>query len=199
MRGSRRPQVAAAESLYQRALTIREKALGQDHPDVADSLSHLALMAYYEEDYVTARRFDEESLTIWRTLGDKQGIALSLHRLGNVMLSEADSVSARALFVESLEIANELEYQWGFAWSLEDFARLAARNGEYQHALGLAGAATALRKAIGIPLPATEQAKFDQLLASAWKSLDIEVATALWAEGQSMTAAEALERFAKIV
>jgi tetratricopeptide (TPR) repeat protein len=33
---------ARAEPLYQRALAIREKALGPDHPDVATSLSNLA-------------------------------------------------------------------------------------------------------------------------------------------------------------
>ena len=33
---------ADAEPLYKRALAIREKALGPDHPDVAQSLNNLA-------------------------------------------------------------------------------------------------------------------------------------------------------------
>lgn len=33
---------AAAEPLYQRALKIRERALGPDHPDTATSLNNLA-------------------------------------------------------------------------------------------------------------------------------------------------------------
>ena len=33
---------AEAEPLLQRALAIREKALGPDHPDVAEVLEHLA-------------------------------------------------------------------------------------------------------------------------------------------------------------
>jgi tetratricopeptide (TPR) repeat protein len=33
---------ADAEPLYKRALAIRERALGPDHPDVAQSLNHLA-------------------------------------------------------------------------------------------------------------------------------------------------------------
>ena len=32
----------AAESLYQRSLAIREKALGPDHPDVAASLENMS-------------------------------------------------------------------------------------------------------------------------------------------------------------
>ena len=33
---------AEAEPLYKRSLAIREKALGPDHPDVAQSLNNLA-------------------------------------------------------------------------------------------------------------------------------------------------------------
>jgi tetratricopeptide (TPR) repeat protein len=33
-----------AEGLFQRALAIREKALGRDHPDVAQTLHNLALV-----------------------------------------------------------------------------------------------------------------------------------------------------------
>ena len=35
-------QYAKAEPLYQRSLAIREKALGPEHPDVANSLNNLA-------------------------------------------------------------------------------------------------------------------------------------------------------------
>ncbi len=35
---------AEAEPLYQRALTIREKALGSEHPDVAQSLENYAAL-----------------------------------------------------------------------------------------------------------------------------------------------------------
>ena len=35
---------AEAEPLYQRALEIREKALGPEHPDVALSLNNLAML-----------------------------------------------------------------------------------------------------------------------------------------------------------
>ena len=35
---------AKAEPLFKRALAIREKALGPEHPDVATSLNNLALL-----------------------------------------------------------------------------------------------------------------------------------------------------------
>ena len=37
-------KLAEAEPLYQRAITIREKALGPDHPQVATGLNNLALL-----------------------------------------------------------------------------------------------------------------------------------------------------------
>jgi tetratricopeptide (TPR) repeat protein len=37
-------QYAEAEPLYQRALAIKEKALGPDHPDVATALNNVAAL-----------------------------------------------------------------------------------------------------------------------------------------------------------
>lgn len=34
-----------ADALYQRSLAMREKALGPDHPDVAQSLNNLAVLS----------------------------------------------------------------------------------------------------------------------------------------------------------
>jgi tetratricopeptide (TPR) repeat protein len=50
-------QYAQAEPLFERALTINEKALGPDHPDVATSLENLA--ALYR---VTKRDKEAETL-----------------------------------------------------------------------------------------------------------------------------------------
>jgi len=36
-----------AEPLYQQALALRQKLLGDDHPDVAASLNNLALLYYF--------------------------------------------------------------------------------------------------------------------------------------------------------
>jgi len=44
---SRQGQYAKAESLFQQALALREKALGPEHPDVATSLENYALCLRY--------------------------------------------------------------------------------------------------------------------------------------------------------
>ena len=41
-------EYAAARPYYERALAIREQALGPSHPDTARSLNNLGVLCYYE-------------------------------------------------------------------------------------------------------------------------------------------------------
>ena len=56
---------AAAEPLYRRALAIREKALGPDHPDVATSLNNLALLLQKKGNYAAAEPLCRRALAIY--------------------------------------------------------------------------------------------------------------------------------------
>jgi tetratricopeptide (TPR) repeat protein len=53
-----------AESLYQRSLAIKEKALGKDHPDVAISLNNLAGLYDEQGKYDQAEPLFQRSLAI---------------------------------------------------------------------------------------------------------------------------------------
>ncbi len=55
---------AEAELLYKRALEIREKALGPDHPDVANSLNNLASLYDEQGRYGEAEPLLKRALTI---------------------------------------------------------------------------------------------------------------------------------------
>jgi tetratricopeptide (TPR) repeat protein len=57
-------QYAKVEPLYQRALAIREKALGPEHPDVATSLNHLAWLYHNQGQYAKAEPLYERTLAI---------------------------------------------------------------------------------------------------------------------------------------
>ena len=57
---------AEAEALYKRALAIREKALGQDHPDVADILNNLAIVYENQGKYAEAEGLYQRALAIKR-------------------------------------------------------------------------------------------------------------------------------------
>jgi tetratricopeptide (TPR) repeat protein len=63
-------QYLKAEPFCRRALAIREKVLGPDHPDVAKSLDYLALLYACRGQYAQAESLYESSLAIReKTLG----------------------------------------------------------------------------------------------------------------------------------
>jgi len=57
---------ADAEPLYQRSLAIREKALGPDHPNIAQSLTNLASL------YNRQGRYAEAEPMYWRSLAKRE-------------------------------------------------------------------------------------------------------------------------------
>jgi len=57
--------LAAARPYLERALAIREKALGPDHPDTAQSLNNLGTLAYVEGDLLSARDYLARALAIF--------------------------------------------------------------------------------------------------------------------------------------
>jgi tetratricopeptide (TPR) repeat protein len=92
-----------AEPLYERALAIREKALGPEHPDVARNLNNLAFLYYSQGEYAKAEPLYERALAIWeRALGPQhplvvtclQNYALLLRSIGRH--EEAVQLESRA-------------------------------------------------------------------------------------------------------
>ena len=78
---------AQARPLLERALAIREKALGPEHPDTATSLTSLALLLYAQGDLAGARPLLERALTIHeKALGPEHPeTAKSLNNLGTLL------------------------------------------------------------------------------------------------------------------
>ena len=59
-------------------------------------------------DYALARSMHEESIVIWRELGDKRSLIDALQALGNVYFNQADFEKARLYFEEGLHVEQEL-------------------------------------------------------------------------------------------
>ena len=87
---------------------------------------------------------------------------------------------------ESLLINIELGDKTAIAYCVEDFAGLAAGEGQPERALILAGAAAALRTEIDGPLPAGEQDALDRTLAPARRTLDQAGQDTAWQTGHGM-------------
>lgn len=85
----------------------------------------------------TAGSLYEESLALYRELGDKQGIAYSLSNWGIALLDNGEYKRAAAALGEGLELLRELGDKWGVANSLNVLADVATEEGDYGRAQAL--------------------------------------------------------------
>src|SRR5207237_8306917 len=94
---------------------------------------------------------------------------------------------AHQLLGESVSLQRELGDVNSMAFGLERFALVAAAHGRAERALQLAGAASALREAIGTPLGAAAQSAVAARCATARASLPGGLAEAAWTRGRAMS------------
>lgn len=183
--------LAAAWQMNEESLVLFRK-IG-DRWAVGQLLNNQACVASDQMQYAEARRLLHESLMIRRQLGDKAGLALSLNTLADVMLDEGEFADVRSILDESLMISRELGDKTAIAYLIEDYGGLAAAESKPELALKLAGFSSALRDSIGAPLPPSEQARVERMIAPARKSLPESAATSAWETGRSMELEQAIE------
>jgi predicted ATPase/DNA-binding XRE family transcriptional regulator len=109
-------------------------------------------------------------------------ILLDLARLAR---DHGDKDAARLLLAEALTIADELS-RWRLAHKLEATSEVAVDENQPESALLLAGAAAALRDALGTPQWPTERARLDPVLVRAGQMLSTAAAEAAWNRGSTM-------------
>jgi len=139
-----RARYAQAEPLYQRALAIREKILGPEHPAVATSLNSLAVLYRDQGQYAQAEPLYQRALAIFeKVLGPEHpAIATSLNNLALLYHSQEQYAQAEPLYQRALAIfekvlgpehphvATVLGNRADLLWNInrvEETARLAAR------------------------------------------------------------------------
>lgn len=175
---------AIARSYYEKSLTIG-RGTG-DKRTVAISLNGLGRIVRDQGDEPAACSLLLESLALAEELGDRSLIALSLQSLGELASDRHDLAEARRRYEEALTICRDLHDRWRIASVLEGFAGLAAVQNQPQRALCLAGAAAALRDALGTALPTPEQMTLNRQLAPARQRLG-PAAAAAWRAGQQLS------------
>jgi tetratricopeptide (TPR) repeat protein len=151
---------AAAQPLFERALTIRETALGVDHPDTGTSLSNLGGLLWTTGDLAAARPLFERALAIYEmALGpDHPDTGASLNNLALLFYEKNDFATARPLYERALAIC---ENAFGpnlpdIATSLNNLAVLLQAQGDFAAARPLFKRALAIReKGLGPDHPDT--------------------------------------------
>jgi predicted ATPase/DNA-binding SARP family transcriptional activator len=81
------------------------KVEGRERATVLDGVGKLAI---HQGDYASARAYYQESLAIYREIGDLGGVAQSLNGLGKAACNQDEYAAAQAYFQESLGINREL-------------------------------------------------------------------------------------------
>jgi tetratricopeptide (TPR) repeat protein len=153
-------QYTEAEPLYQRALAIDEKSLGQDHPDVATRLNNLAQLYWNQGRYTEAEPLYQRALAIdVQTLGAKHpDTADTLHALAGLYQDQGQYAKAKPLYERVLHIREKAlgaEHP-KTAGTLHDLARLYQDQARYAKAEEFFQRALHIReKALGAEHPDT--------------------------------------------
>ena len=128
----------------ERALAVREGVAKAVQAKALFAASNLALL---QSDYQAAEAQGQESLTLFRELGDRPGAAYALYLLA--WIAQDDITIDIALTEEALALFREIGDREFVGWSIYTLAYLDNLRGEYESAARLIEESLALHKALG--------------------------------------------------
>jgi tetratricopeptide (TPR) repeat protein len=139
-----------AEPLYQQALQIRKRLLGENHPSFATSLNNLAGLYKSTGQYTKAELLYQQALELRKhLLGENHAdVAASLNNLALLYDEQGRYDEAEPLYLQSLELGKSLlgENDPSFALILNNLALLYYHQGRYTEAEPLSQQAIELDK-----------------------------------------------------
>jgi hypothetical protein len=140
-----------------------------------------------------ARTRLEAALALYRETGDNTGVATVAIFLGGLALRQGDVAAAQRSYRTGLELARAVGEGERVADGLEGLAMVATRHAQPERALHLAGAADAIRAALGSPAAPHEHNRMEKALLPARSALTEPAAAAAWTEGNAMSLQAAVE------
>jgi ATP/maltotriose-dependent transcriptional regulator MalT len=184
---------------YERARPFLEEALAisrelGDKRNIGYALHNLAEVARHTGHYEQARTLGMEALSVSQEMDDKWTVARNFVWLGMLSAYKGDDYEEAAGFLEEgFALIREVG-DWAFvAYAVDSFAVIAGAKGQGERAARLWGAAEALRKSIGAPLPASERLDYERSVGAVRSQLDEAEWEAVFAQGRAMSAEEAAE------
>jgi len=155
------------------------------------ALGNLAVELVYHGEHAAARPLLEEVIGIARGLGDVVTQANAHNNLGDMAEAIGDAAVALAEYRWALRLAWETREPDYVLVGLDGLA-VALRHAAPGDAARLLGAAEAARRAVGIPVQATNQALHDRGVAEARAALGAAAFEAAWAAGEALSLDEAV-------
>jgi tetratricopeptide (TPR) repeat protein len=149
-----------AENLLSKAVEIREKVLGTEHPHTADTYSNIATVYYHQGNYPSALEFYQKALKIdEKVFGiEDSDTATTYNNIAKVYRYQGNYPSALEFYQKALKIREKalgLEHP-DTATTYNNIAVVYDNQGDYQSALAFYQKALKIReKALGLEHPDT--------------------------------------------
>jgi predicted ATPase len=115
----------------------------------AQVLEGAADLAWRQGSYAEGRALLDESLSLWRELGNRRGATSALHFRGNLESASGNNVEARRLWLEAQEAWRELGDSERFAATVMNLGLAALAEGEVDEAAALFGESLTLARSEG--------------------------------------------------
>jgi len=115
----------------------------------AKALAGEGFLAYRQGDYESAIALLQESLPLFRELGDRSGTGHALQALGTIAIHQGDFERAKALLAESLEWCRQAGDKRRMAISLNNMGEVGRCQGDYAAARASYEASLGLRREVG--------------------------------------------------
>jgi tetratricopeptide (TPR) repeat protein len=132
-------------------------------------------------------------MTVYSGSGDLDEIASLLHNQGYVLSWRGDQAGALALFRKALAMQQELDNQAGIAECLAGIAGVLARQGHFDCAGKLFGAAEALGEAAGVVLWPANRMEYERSLAFLRNSTGEETLKTAWEQGRRQPVGQSIQ------
>ena len=150
------------------------------------------MIAIADGDIGGARQLLEQSVSVWRSLGEHWMLIGSLSYLGYAVALQGDLTQAQTLLTESVELTKGQRDPINGARSLLGFAHVAAARGQAERAVRLAGAIAGVLGVSGAAMPDSISHLVEQWLTPARAALGA-AASEVWASGQRLSLDQATE------
>jgi predicted ATPase len=115
----------------------------------AKALKGAGTLAWNLGDLATGHALLEESITIWREVGDKGGLAHALLALGWVLGEQGNLAASYASATEGVALFRELGDQWALAFALVSQGRRMMQLGDCSTGKGIIEESIALHRTLG--------------------------------------------------
>jgi tetratricopeptide (TPR) repeat protein len=170
----------------------------------AQALNSAGILATYQSDHLTGMGFLEQTLAIWRALGNQEGVAATLNNLGMVAYNAGDDERAARYYEECLTLSRASQDLWGLASTLNNCGLVALRMGSYAQAAAYHDESLAIRRRLGDTWGIA--ASLSNLGSLAYHRGDYEAARRLYVEslplvlqlGDRVSASDALLGLARV-